>query len=603
LLSGWAGGVHSAWYTATRDDASLDALARGLVDALRLRVPGLPADLRTVLTGARGPDAAADELERAQACAAALCQGLQDQLRRDLVLVIDDFQEVGEGTGAVRLVDAICRGAPARLHVVLSSRLEPPFAVDRLRGQGQVLELGGSDLAFTRAETAALLAQLSGLDDEETAEAVHRATGGWAAAVRLAAEALRDVPASARTTALDRIRRPGGPLFGYLAAEVFAHEAPEVTKLVSTLATLERFTPELCEALGLAGADEIVQSLARRGLFVELYGLPAGWFSLGAPVRDYALAQLPLREAERRRVHRVAARWLEEQGRIEEALRSRAAIGDDAGTARLLVRRGQTLLGRGAVDAVAAAERLPAELRDERIEQLAGEALQVKGDWDGALRRFERAAGSSDRLAPALAWRVALIHQLRGRLTEAFAIYDRAVLDGSEPRDVALLLAWRASAHWLRGEADEAREGAARAFELASDLADPQALAAAHTVLAMLAALDGDRNANDAHYLHALDNAEQAGDVLQLIRIRANRGSRHLEEGAYEEAISELDLAVRLADLAGFASFKALALTNRGDARLRLGRLEEAFADLEQARDLYQRLGSRMVAYPLGKPR
>jgi DNA-binding SARP family transcriptional activator len=117
----------------------------------------------------------------------------------------------------------------------------------------------------------------------------------------------------------------------------------------------------------------------------------------------------------------------------------------------------------------------------------------------------------------------------------------------------------------------------------------------------MLAALEGDRAANEAHYLKALDYAQEAGDVLQIIRVRTNRGSRHVEECAYEEAIAELDLALRLADLAGFAAFRALALSNRGEALAKLGRFEEAVADLDAARDLYQRLGSRMVAYPLEK--
>ena len=553
-----------------------------------------------MLRGSLGPDAGADELARAKGCAAVICQALQEQLRRDLVLVIDDFQELAGGAGAVGLVDSICREAPPSLHLVLSSRVEPPFPIDRLRGQGQVLELGGADLAFSVAETAELLAGLTGEGDPETAGHIHLATGGWPAAVRLAAESLREAPGSGRAAILERIRRPGGPIFAYLAAEVFAHEAPEVRLLVSTVAPLERFTADLCEGLGVEGADDILRSLVRRGLFVELYGHAAGWYSLGAPVRDFALAHLALDEPARRRVHRRAARWLERHGQLEEALRSLAAAGDHAGIARLLLGNGATLLARGAVDSVTAAiASLPAELRDQRIEQLLGEALQVQGDWDGALRSFETAAGGADRLSPALAWRMALIHQLRGRLAEAFDVYERAVTEADDSRDTALLLAWRATAHWLQGRVGESSEDARRAFEIAAAAADPQALAAAHTVLAMLAALDGDRGANDAHYLRALDYAEQAGDVLQLIRIHTNRGSRHLEEGASEDAVSELDLALRLADVAGFASFRALALTNRGEARRRLGRLEEAVADLEQARDLYQRLGSRMVAYPL----
>ena len=412
-------------------------------------------------------------------------------------------------------------------------------------------------------------------------------------------ETLRGVPPAGRREALDRIRRPGGPLFAYLASEVFAHEAPGVEELVRVVAPLERFTPELCETLGVDRPAEILGSLARRGLFVELHGHPAGWYSLGAPVREFALAQL--RPDEARDLRMRAARWFEENGHLEEALRCLAEAGDSTELGRLLGAHGAALLAHGDVDAVLNAVALvPESERDASIEQLAGEAFQVRGDWDEALRCFDRAAGDADTLPPALAWRMGLLEYLRGRLDNAMTNYDRAGEEGA-PRDLALLLAWRATAHWLRSETDACRADAERAFEIASAAGDPQALAAAHTVLAMLAALEGDRNANDAHYLRALDYADRAGDMLQLIRVRTNRGSRHLEEGAYEEAIAELDLGLRLADLAGFAAFRALALTNRGEARARLGRLEEAVADLEDAREIYRRLGSRMVAYPLEK--
>ena len=89
--------------------------------------------------------------------------------------------------------------------------------------------------------------------------------------------------------------------------------------------------------------------------------------------------------------------------------------------------------------------------------------------------------------------------------------------------------------------------------------------------MAMLAALDGDRRGNDAHYLLALRAAEEAADVLQVVRIRTNRGSHFMEEGSYAEALQELDVAVRLAELTSFASFLALSLSNRGETKLRWG--------------------------------
>ena len=242
---------------------------------------------------------------------------------------------------------------------------------------------------------------------------------------------------------------------------------------------------------------------------------------------------------------------------------------------------------------------MPAAHRDAALERLLGEAHQLRGDWDEALACLGRAAGAAGTIDPGLAWRIGLIHHLRGHLDEALEAYRRGDDDAEPSSDAALLYAWHASAHWLRGDADACRALAMRAHEVALASGEDRALAAAHTVLAMLAALEGDRASNDAHYLRALDHAERAGDVLQIIRIRVNRGSRNLEEGAYAAAIVELDLAIRLADLGGFGAFRALALTNRGESRLRLGRLEEAIADLDAARLIYQRLGSDDVAYPL----
>jgi DNA-binding SARP family transcriptional activator len=192
-----------------------------------------------------------------------------------------------------------------------------------------------------------------------------------------------------------------------------------------------------------------------------------------------------------------------------------------------------------------------------------------------------------------------LIHHFRGHLDAALDVYRRGDPRPDDPRNAALLRAWWAAACWLRGEIGPCRELADLALRDATVAADDQALAAVHTVRAMLAAMESDRRANDAHYLRALRHAVRAGDVLQQIRIRTNRGSRLTEEGQYADALGELDLAIALADVAGFAALRALALSNRGEALFHLGRLDEAVADLETARALYTRLESALISYPL----
>jgi DNA-binding SARP family transcriptional activator/Tfp pilus assembly protein PilF len=432
---------------------------------------------------------------------------------------------------------------------------------------------------------------------------LHDLTGGWPAAVRLAIEALLAAPLSERGAALDRLRQPGGTLYRYLAAEVLGSEPEEVRRLIAVVARAGLAAPALCEALGIADAANILRSLARRGLFVEGHGQRFGWFSLSTLVRDTALAELPLEEADARAIDGRTCEWLEQNGHAAEALRLCRGRGDWEAAVGLLEKWGSRLVRGGeANQVIATLQCIPAQARTPALEFVAGEACDVVGDWAGALACYERASPAASFTPPALAWRIARIHYFESDLDRALedsGETDAAADATASERDRALLFAWRSSARWLRGDEDGCRTDATVAFELATASGDSEALSCAHTALAMLAALEADRVANDAHYLRALDYAVQAGDVLQEVRVRNNRGSLYLEQGFYEEAIAELDLALRSADLAGFASFRALALVNRGSAQLRLGHLEEAVYDLEEARRQYERLGSSDAAYAL----
>jgi DNA-binding SARP family transcriptional activator len=595
LVASWAARVHSAWYALSPEDRDAVLLADGLLRALRLRLPNLPDELPAP-DAARGPGADADVLGRVEAAASLMCEALSQGLGRDLVLVVEDVHELDGALDSAHLLERLCLEAPTSLHLVFTSRAELPFGVDRLRGRGEVLEIRGTELAFTEDEVAALLPA----ESADLAHEVWAVTDGWPAAVRLAIETLQSCPAEERASALGQVRRSGGPVYSYLAAEVFEREPPHTQQLLRLVATLGRFTPALLEALGVANALREVTSLARRGLFLELRRAEMESYALNELLRGFLLEYWPLDRAAREDVHRHAAAWFEERGDAEEALRILRAIDDHEGVARLLGDRGRELLRKGALDAVVeAASAVPETHWTVELGELEGAARQIRGDWEGALACFARIGARDGPLPAGLAWRTGVIHHFRGHLDEALDVYRRGRLDGESPQDEALLLAWQASAHWLRGDADACRTAAHTAFVTATASGEPQALAAAHTVLALLAALDGDRGANDAHYLRALEHAKRAGDLLQVIRIRTNRASLHLEEGSYEAALGELDRALPLADLTGFAMFRALGLTNRGESLLRLGRLDEAVADLEAAKAIYQRMGSRNVAYPL----
>jgi ATP/maltotriose-dependent transcriptional regulator MalT/DNA-binding SARP family transcriptional activator len=601
LLASWAAAGNAAWYSLGPEDAHMPTLARGILDALRLRVPHLPPELSAVAVPA-GPEASKADggVARAQAFAQFVAQTLEEKLARELFLVLDDIDEFGMSSGAAQLIASLCRQAPPRFHLVVSSRAEPPFPIERLRGQGHVLELAGSDLSFTEEEVAELVALTIGEPDPNVAGLLYKLTHGWPAAVRLAVEALQRTTPAEREPVLERARQPGGSVYRYLAGEVLAAAPEEVRRLIAVAARAGFASAPFCEQFGVPRPAEVLRSLARRGIFVEGRGQRLGWFTLSTLMRETALAALPLGQDDGRDVDVAACAWLEREGYLVEALRHSRARSDWTTVEQLLVKWGAQLVSAGeASEVLSAIEALPPE-RAPAIDFVAGEVYYVVGDWDAALTAYRAAAADTFPLPTALAWRIARIHHFRGDLNAALECYGPEDPTSGDEADKAMLFAWRAAARWLRGDGEGCRRDAEHALVAASTANDAAALSCAYTAMAMHAALEGDRSANDAYYLRALDSALQAGDVLQQVRVRVNRGSLHLEQGYYEEAIAELDLALRLADLAGFAWFRALALSNRGSAYYHLGRLEEAVNELVEARRQWERIGSSDVAYALG---
>ncbi len=596
----------SAWYTLDGTDRQLGTLVDGVVAALRHPLPGLPVDLAAPVQGSIEANDEADVLGRAQAAAALVADALQDHIDSDVLLVLDDLHAIDDSPMAWRFVEALVRLAPAELHLLITSRGELPFGVERLRGQGQVMDMGGPALAFSAAEIGGIIdavlaeEELTADDREHVAERVLAATDGWPAAVRLALEAYRGAPVERRTQALDRLQHPDGPLFAYLAEEVVSRASEGTRDLIARAVHFDRFCAPLCVAIGSPDAAAILGRLARRALFLQSHPDGDGWYSLHGLVREFTLSRLPLPPEEVRSMHARAAAWFEGEGLLEAALDARMLADDPAALAAFLSGHAPTLVLGGAtrkvIEAVAG---VPVAERTARLERAVGEAHLVRGDWREAHAAFDRAAGKRGHLDAATAWRMGLIHGLRGAYAEALEIYGKAVVDGSQPSDEAMLDAWIASAHYHRGDTAASREAAARALQGAQSAGDDRALAAAYTAIAMSHDLDHQPGLARQGFETALEVAERAGDMLQVVRIRSAMGVLALEAGRFGDALDVLDGAVRLAETVGFAAFQARALVSRGRAKQGVGRFEEALADFAAARDVYERIGSPSVAYAL----
>lgn len=581
---------NAVWHTITPADCSLSVLARNVVRKLRLVAPRLSAELVTAVEGARGPDVSVDT-GRPMAIAASVAHDLDVVLHKDVFLVLDDIHEIEPRSDSANFLAALARLAPPRLRLVAASRQPLPFPVARMLVAAEYSEIDSTDLAFTVSEVADLISARRDVDDAELAKEISQLTGGWPVATVLAVDTAGQEAATLGSELVDR-----SALFDYLAEEVLAAEDPDVMSSLKATMILPWFDSGLLEHLGIDDSP----ALSAGSVYVSnAPDVPSARAVAPLVARFLALRHSSDRE-EVLRLLIAAADWYQDQGHLSEALSCLVRSGKDGAVAAFLTTEGDQLLAAGhtrqVIDVIGG---LPEDEVSADLALIDAEAKQLLGDWEGAQDRYRVIVPGEGPIPPALAWRSGFLRHMQGRVSDALDLYSRGQRGTGAARDEALLLGWEASAYWLRGDRNKAKELADGALELARRIDDPRALATAHTVLALVAALDGDRAANDIHYLKALEHAERGRDVVQTIRIRSNRASAFMEEGEFDSALAELDIALGLADMTGFELWRGMALSNRGQVYAYRGRIEEAVADLNEARAAFRRIGSLLESYPV----
>lgn len=564
-----------------------------LVEGLRLRVPGLPSALSAAVGPSCGPISNADPIGRAEQLGSLIARELDAVLHRDLVLVIDELERLADDPVAARLIEAVVRSAPPRLSVVLAGRVQPPFSIARL--EGRLLEIGPADLTLARPDAQTLLADRWPDLPTATVDEIVRLARGVPGALVVLGASISHADPDERSTMLAELGRADRPVS--VAVSRLWRDLPAAERrLVDDVAVIGQAGLADLQRLGHPDADKIVPGLLDRHLLTERPGHRDGAVHLGLTRLAATVVDLDPGLAAERALYAV-------QIALARADHSRAlAVALDHGAPDLLgdtVRSSGELAiddgrARTVLDAIATLGAPP------DLAGLAGRAHQALGDWEAAIEAYRIAAGHATRAGEA--WRHVLLTYFQGDTAEAAAVAARAIdrVGLDEPADdLAMLYGYGGSVAWLMGDLETARRHGEEALRLASAARDDAALAVAHTLAALVAASDGDRVNNDWSYVRALQHAERAGDVLQIARIRSNQASRLMEEGEYDAALSELDDAVRYADLGGYGAMLGLALTNRGEVLTKLGRLDDARTDLVTATELLQRQGSRIVGYPL----
>ncbi|MGW3405190.1 LuxR C-terminal-related transcriptional regulator [Streptomyces zhihengii] len=514
LVADWAAGLDGpvAWMTCDPADRAPGMFWAYVREALR------GAD-EAAMAGVRCP-AEAGRVDRRLLARLAIALADRD---RPVVLVLDEFDRVTAPEIAEQL-RFVLHNAGTGLRLVLVTRSEPLLPMHRYRASGEMAEIRNADLAFTPDEAGELLA-LHGLSlPGSTVGGLVRRMQGWAAGIRLCALAARQRPDA--ESYLKEFEAGRSTVADFLLAEVLDGQTPARQELLLRVSILDRFSPELVNALTLRGdAEAALAALHRENAFVQHLG--HSWYSLhplfAEILRVHLRERRPGLEPELRR---RAARWLRRSGALFEALAQGAAAGDWDFTAGALVDDlaiGQLFTGLRAEHLCGLFAGMGPEATGPAPDLVrAALDLSRRDTAHGLahLRRAEEALRGEGTAAPAALLSRALLEALTARLTGSPADAEQAArvaddawqevpaqLLEAHPELTALLLTHLGSARLWAGHFDAAR--AALSPVAASPPAASTALPRLEA-LGRLALIDHLTGWNDRARHKALAAAEEA---------------------------------------------------------------------------------------------
>ncbi len=261
-------------------------------------------------------------------------------LEQGLVLVLDDYHAIQKDSvhsGMAFLLDHM----PEKLHLILLTRVDPPWRLARLRARNQLIEIREKDLRFSTAEAAAFLNQAMGLNlSAENVAILENRTEGWAAGLQLAA--LSMVGRTDKSVFLKAFAGSHVYVAEYLVEEVLQQLPDNVQTFLLQTSILKRLNASLCEAVtGCQDGQAMLDGLLRRNIFVIPLDDEARWFryhQLFADLLQARLQQLPAQDTAE--LHRRASGWYEGAGLVFEAVEHALAAADYSNALRLVEKEG-----------------------------------------------------------------------------------------------------------------------------------------------------------------------------------------------------------------------------------------------------------------------
>ena len=310
-------------------------------------------------------------------------------------IVLDDYHVI-DSQPIHDVLSFLIDHMPKNMHLVITTRVDPPLPLARIRAHNDLTEIRANDLRFTLDEVATFLTRSMGLHlSSEEVAALEKRTEGWIAGLQIAALSMQghdDIRGFVR--AFSGSHRH---ILGYLAEEVINQQPEDILNFLLQTSILDRLCGPLCDAVtGNSGGQTILETLENANLFIMPLDDEGKWYRYHHLFAEVLRARLQQSQSDRiPELHCRASRWLEQNDLMPEAVSHAFASRDYENAARLIEMVGVTQFGQPIIQHSLKAwlAALPEKITNTRPMMLLVHAWQlfVQLDMPAASRRVDEA--------------------------------------------------------------------------------------------------------------------------------------------------------------------------------------------------------------------
>ncbi len=364
LLREWLAGspTQAAWISLDKGDNDPARFLRYFVAGIRSIAPDAVATMDSILTSSQtqtGPV----EMEGFFTFVINLLAEVSGQS----FIVLDDYHVI-ENRDIHAAVAFFIENVPSHVHLIISTRNDPPLPLARWRVRGRMTEIRSDDLRFSVEETRTFLARVLGKDlSLDDAAALETKTEGWAAGLQMAILSMQG-----RNDISGFIRTFSGShryIMDYLVEEVLRQQTEDTQTFLLRTSILERLNGDLCDVITeQPGGRQRLEMLESANMFLLPLDDRREWYRYHHLFADLLQARLQESSPDLvRSLHRRAARWYEGHGMIMDAVNHSQAAMDHERTAGLLEKATLPLLIRGELTTLLTwSEHLPEDIIESR---------------------------------------------------------------------------------------------------------------------------------------------------------------------------------------------------------------------------------------------